>query len=220
MTTETKISMNDKKKNGSKQDHLQFLFHRGGKTAISPPSFAGHGHGGRGTAELAGFCWQKSAWNWGSSPGFEYKISSLWNSHLRLDSSSGGFCCQLVLSAWDETTHTSYKYISHILLAWCTKCGTLESYMDTQNYHIYFIHISSFFSCISDIFPSDLDFETNLSAAAFPAGKNVACLKIDSASTDRVFRPPDLKPGEVRPRRHRPRLLREKNRCIEKTIFE
>lgn len=91
--------------------------------------------------------------------------------------------------------------------------------MDTQNYHIfhpYFI----IFSCISDIFPSDLDFETNLSAAAFPAGKNVACLKIDSASTDRVFRPPDLKPGEVRPRRHRPRLLREKNRCIEKTIFE
>ena len=55
MTTEAKISMNDKKKNGSKQDHLQFLFHRGGKTAISPPSFAGHGHGGRGTAELAGF---------------------------------------------------------------------------------------------------------------------------------------------------------------------
>ena len=53
--------------------------------------------------------------------------------------------------------------------------GILHGYSKLP--YIYFIHISSFFSCISDIFPSDLDFETNLSAAAFPAGKNVACLK-------------------------------------------
>lgn len=77
VTTETKISMNDKKKNGSKQDHLQFLFHRGGKTALSPPSFAGHGHGGRGTAELAGFLAEICMELGMNSPGFEYKISSL-----------------------------------------------------------------------------------------------------------------------------------------------
>lgn len=44
-----------RKKTGANKTISSFCFTEVGKPAISPLSFAGHGHGGRGTAELAGF---------------------------------------------------------------------------------------------------------------------------------------------------------------------
>ena len=155
-----------------------------------------------------------------NSPGFEYKISSLWNSHLRLDSSSGGFCCQLVLSAWDETTHTSYKFI---FLIYCLRgAQNVEPWNLTWILKIT-IYISSIFHHFFPAFriffhPTWISKQIFLPLLFLP-GRTLPALKSIPLRPIEFSGRRISSPAKSDHKRHRPRFLREKNSVHWKNDF-